>query len=341
MAQIGIIGNATWGTTLGIVLARKGVDVLLWCRTQEEAVALRTHRENRRFLPGVPFPPGLEATSSKEEALRNATLVIFAVPSRSLRDNVREVRSAFTNSTVVVIASKGLEMASGKRMSQVLAEELPSPLHPRICVHSGPNLAPEIAEGKPSSSVIASQNQEAAQRAQEMLMSSVFRVYTNDDVVGVELAGSLKNIIALGAGISDGLGYGDNAKAAFITRGLTEITRLGVAAGASPLTFAGLAGMGDLVATCSSRLSRNHQVGVELAKGRSLDEILSSLRNVAEGVDTTIAALDMANKLGVEMPIAQATYKVLFQGMDARQAGAELMGRAPRPEWAGLSRKQA
>ena len=172
-------------------------------------------------------------------------------------------------------------------------------------------------------------------------MSSVFRVYTNDDVVGVELAGSLKNIIALGAGISDGLGYGDNAKAAFITRGLTEITRLGVAAGASPLTFAGLAGMGDLVATCSSRLSRNHQVGVELAKGRSLDEILSSLRNVAEGVDTTIAALDMANKLGVEMPIAQATYKVLFQGMDARQAGAELMGRAPRPEWAGLSRKQA
>ena len=336
MARIGVVGNATWGTTLGIVLARNGIDVVIWCRTEEAAADLRAHRENRRFLPGVSFPTGLEATSSKEEAFHRADLIIFAVPSRSLRENTREVRDAFANSPIAIIASKGLEMTTGRRMSQVLEEELPSSLHPKICVLSGPNLALEIAQGKPSSTVIASKNLESAQRAQEMTMSPLFRVYTNDDVIGVELSGSLKNIIALGTGISDGLGYGDNAKAAFITRGLVEITRLGVAAGANPLTCAGLAGMGDLIATCSSALSRNHYVGVELARGRKLDEIRSSMQNVAEGIDTTAAALTMADDLGVEMPIARATYKILFEGMDPRRAVVELMGRAPGPEWVNL-----
>jgi glycerol-3-phosphate dehydrogenase (NAD(P)+) len=184
--------------------------------------------------------------------------------------------------------------------------------------------------------VVASRNGYAAAKAQEMLMSPTFRVYTNEDVIGVELGGALKNIIAIGAGICDGLGYGDNAKAAFITRGLVEITRLGVAAGANPLTFAGLAGMGDLVATCASPLSRNRFVGEQIAKGKRLEEVLASMKNVAEGVYTTVAALRMAKELGVEMPIAQATYQVLFEGLDPRKAVIELMGRPPRPEWEGI-----
>jgi glycerol-3-phosphate dehydrogenase (NAD(P)+) len=227
-------------------------------------------------------------------------------------------------------------MATGRRMSQVLEEELPNHLHPQICVLSGPNLALEIARGKPASTVVASRNGYAAAKAQEMLMSPTFRVYTNEDVIGVELGGALKNIIAIGAGICDGLGYGDNAKAAFITRGLVEITRLGVAAGANPLTFAGLAGMGDLVATCASPLSRNRFVGEQIAKGKRLEEVLASMKNVAEGVYTTVAALRMAKELGVEMPIAQATYQVLFEGLDPRKAVIELMGRPPRPEWEGI-----
>lgn len=343
MARLGIVGSATWGTTLGIMLASKGLEVSLWCRTEREAEQMRGLGENRRFLRGMSFPPSLRVTSSEEEALHGATMVIFAVPSRSLRENVQRVRDALVDSSpsVIVSACKGLEITSGKRMSQVLMEDLPSNLHSRICALSGPNLAHEIVKGKPSSTVVASNSREAALMAQDLLMSPTFRVYTNDDVIGVELSGALKNIIALGAGISDGLGYGDNAKAAFITRGLAEITRLGVAAGASPMTFAGLAGMGDLIATCSSPLSRNHYVGTELAKGRALDEILLSMGRVAEGVDTTVAALSMAKALGgVEMPIAQVTYRVLFEGLDPRQAVAELMGRSPKREWAGLGNEQ-
>jgi glycerol-3-phosphate dehydrogenase (NAD(P)+) len=221
-------------------------------------------------------------------------------------------------------------------MSQVLADELPESFHSRIGVLSGPNLAKEIAQGMPASTVVASRDEWVALKAQELFMCSTFRVYTNNDVVGVELGGALKNIIALGAGISDGLGYGDNGKAAFITRGLVEITRLGVAAGASPLTFAGLAGLGDLVATCSSPLSRNRYVGEQLAAGRGLEEILSSMTNVAEGVDTTLGALRLASELNVDMPLTQAISMVLFEGMDPRQAVTDLMGRAPRPEWSGI-----
>ena len=336
MVKVGIVGTTSWGTTLGILLARRGLQVSLWARTSEEAAQLEGDRENRRFLPGFPFPPDLEVTASKERAFQDTDLVIFAVPSRSLRNNVKSLGDAFTNTPLIMSATKGLEGASGKRMSQVLKEELPARLHSYICVLSGPNLSREIAQDKPSSTVVAAKEKETAQGAQSLLMSPTFRVYTNDDVVGVELGGALKNIIALGAGICEGLEYGDNAKAAFITRGLVEITRLGVAAGANPLTFAGLAGLGDLVATCSSPLSRNRYVGEQLAQGRTLEEIRSSMQNVAEGIDTTVAALKMAHSLGVEMPITEATHKVLSQGLDLKQAVAELMGRAPRPEWAGM-----
>ncbi len=332
MAKVAIIGSATWGTTLGIILARNGAQVFLWCRSRREALDMQKHRENRRFLPGRAMPPGMDVTSSQEEALSGADLVIFAVPSRSLRENVRRVRDSIEGSPVIISASKGLELDSGKRMSQVLEEDLPARLAGQICALSGPNLALEIVEGKPSSTVVASRSEKAAETAQKIINSAVFRVYTNDDVVGVEMGGALKNIVALGAGICDGMGYGDNAKAAFITRGLAEITRFGAAAGANPLTFAGLAGVGDLIATCSSPLSRNHRVGMELARGRKLDDIKASMRNVAEGVDTTVAVLDMAKGLGVEMPIAHATYRVLFEDLAPSKALVELMERAPKGE---------
>ncbi len=332
MAQVGVVGTTSWGTTLAIAAARAGAETALWARTPSEAQAIRGDGQNRRFLPGVELPPGVRVTASPSDALGQAEMVIVAVPSKSMRNNARMIRSAVSGSPVVVSAAKGLESDTGKRMSEVLGEELPG-LRRRLCALSGPNLAPEIAAGKPSSTVAASASREAADRVQALLTSPRFRVYTNSDIVGVELGGALKNIVALGAGVCDGLDIGDNAKAAFMTRGIAEISRLGVAAGADPMTFAGLAGIGDLMATCSSELSRNHHVGVELAKGRKLDEIVGAMTHVAEGVDTTRAALTLAASLGVEMPIAQVTYGVLFQGLEIEQAIAELMGRDPVPEW--------
>ena len=332
MAEVGVVGTTSWGTTLAIVLARRGVEVGLWARTGDEAALLKSQNENSRFVPGSKFPPNLRITASTDEALRQAGIVIVAVPSRTLRENIRDIRDSLDGDAVVVSAVKGLELGTGKRMSQVMQEELPPSLHPGICALSGPNLAAEIVNGKPSSTVVASANAGAAKRAQAVMNSPVFRVYTNDDIIGVEFAGALKNIIALGAGICDGLQYGDNAKAAFITRGLAEITRLGVEMGASPLTFAGLAGMGDLIATCSSTLSRNHHVGQQLAKGKRLREITEAMKNVAEGIDTTAAAVSLAEKLDVEMPIAGAINDVLFNDVALEQAISNLMGRAPRPE---------
>ena len=332
MVQVGVVGTTSWGTTLAIILARRGLDVRLWARTEEEATQLRAQGQNTKFVPGADFPPSLTVTALIDEAFQDAGLVIIAVPSGTLRENVRKVRESLRDSTVLVSGTKGLELGTGKRMSQVLEEELPSSMHSCICALSGPNLAAEIIQGKPSSTVVASPNEGAAKEAQNVITSPRFRVYTNDDIIGVEFGGALKNIIALGAGICDGLQYGDNAKAAFITRGLAEIARLGVAAGANPLTPAGLAGMGDLIATCSSALSRNHYVGEQLAAGKSLQEIRATMVNVAEGVDTTAAAVKLAEKLSVEMPIARATYAVLFEEVPLEQAISNLLGRAPRPE---------
>jgi len=266
-------------------------------------------------------------------ALKQSNLVIIAVPSARLRENVQRIRPHLRAGAIVLSATKGLELPTARRMSQVLEDELPAAFHEDICVLSGPNLAKEIVAGKAASTVIASTNPDAAQNAQNALMSAVFRVYTSPDVLGVELAGALKNIVALGAGIGDGLDAGENAKAAFITRGLAEMTRLGIAAGADPLTFAGLAGLGDVVATCSSRLSRNRHVGEELAKGRTWPEIRESMDNVAEGVNTTQAALVLAGELGVEMPIAEMASRVLFDGLSPQKAMAELMSRPARSEW--------
>ena len=336
MARVTVVGTTSWGTTLAILLANNGSDVALWARTEEEEEALRQAGENPRLPPGSTFPPSLSVTSSLADAAPTSDMVVVSVPSRTLRENMRAARPHLPNGAIVLSATKGLEIESARRMSEVMAEELPEQLLDRIAVLSGPNLAREIVRGMPASTVIASRSEDVALRAQELFMSPVFRVYTNADVVGVELGGALKNIIALGAGICDGLGYGDNGKAAFITRGLVEMTRLAVAAGANPLTLAGLAGLGDLVATCSSPLSRNRHVGEQLAAGLRLDEVLTSMQNVAEGVDTTRAALTLASRLGVDMPLTQAISAVLFRGVEPRSAVAELMGRAPRSEWAGL-----
>jgi glycerol-3-phosphate dehydrogenase (NAD(P)+) len=334
--KIAVIGTTDWGTTLAIMLSRKGLKVWLWARTEEEAEKLNRDRENKSRLPGFPFPEGLNATAALKEAMGGASLVILAVPSWHMRNNVRLVREHLAESTLILSVAKGLELETSKRMSEVILEEIPPRFHHNVCVLSGPNLSREIARGLPATTVVAARDERVAARVQKIMASAVFRVYTNTDVVGVELGGVLKNIIALAAGMIDGLDYGNNIKAGLITRGLAEITRLGVAAGANPITFAGLAGLGDLVATCSSPLSRNRFVGQELARGRPLKEITASMTGIAEGVNATVAALNLARDLKVEMPIARQVHRVLFEGLDVRQAVFELMARELKQEFAGI-----
>ncbi len=332
-AKVAVVGATTWGTTLSMIMSGEGRPVTLLARSANERDRLAHSRENSRFLPGIKFPEPLEVSADPAEALSDVAMVVIAVPSDRLRENARRIAGHIAADAVVVNATKGLELPLALRMSQVLAEELPPSLLPSICSLSGPNLAKEILQGKPATTVVASESPEAAEQAQAALLSSRFRVYTSDDVVGVELGGALKNIVALGAGIGDGLEFGENAKAAFITRGLAEIARLGVAAGAQPLTFAGLAGVGDVIATCASRLSRNRYVGEQLAWGRSWPEIRDSMDNVAEGVNATGAALKLASQLDVEMPIAETTYRVLHEDLPPREAAFELMQRPVGSEW--------
>ena len=332
MPKVGVVGTTSWGTTLGIITARQGVDVCLWARTEAEASALESARENARFLPGVPFPVSLSVSASPHAALSDADIVLVVVPSRTFRANVQRVSRSLPPDAIAVSATKGIESDTGKRMSEVLADELPASMHDGICALSGPNLSREIIGGKPASTVVASANPDAARAAQSVINSNLFRVYTNTDIVGVEFGGALKNIIALAAGVCDGLEYGDNAKATVITRGLAEIGRLAEAAGANPLTLAGLAGMGDLIATCSSTLSRNHYFGRRLALGDSPQAIRASMDNVAEGVDTTQGAITVAKRFGVEMPIAEAMHSVIFEGVPIDSAVSALLERAPRPE---------
>ena len=336
MPKIAIIGTTTWGITLGVVLAHKGLEVRLWARTEQEVTELRNAGPNPTLLPDIAFPPHLSITSSLSEALTDVEAVILAVPSQTVRHNIKLVEGYLkASSTLVISAAKGLEIGSNKRMSHVIAEEIDPRFRSNICALSGPNLSREILNNLPAASVVAAWDEAIAKKTQRLLTTSNFCVYTNTDIIGVELGGALKNIIALGAGIADGLGYGDNAKAAFMTRGLTEMTALGVALGANPLTFSGLAGLGDLIATCASPLSRNHYVGVELTKGRSLEEITASMTGVAEGVSTTIAAWNLAQQMGLEMPITERIYQVLYEGVDPRQAAVELMAAEARNELTG------
>lgn len=332
MARVGVIGTTSWGTTLAILLARSGHEVWLWARNDREMAQLLSDRENKRFVPGHEFPDCLGVTSSMDYAFRDSEMLLFAIPSHSMRSNVNKVMGSIRPFSLIVSATKGLESLTSKRMTEVMTEELPESLHSKICALSGPNLASEIADGKPSSTVVASINAESSYRAQEILNSQIFRVYTNDDVIGVEVGGALKNIIAVSVGISDGLGYGDNAKATLISRGLTEMARLGLACGGKRETFSGLTGMGDLIATCSSSLSRNHHVGVLLAQGKSLPQILDSMNNVAEGIDTTNAAYRLSKQMDVDMPITNAIYNIFFCNSTVEGAIRELLDRFPGRE---------
>jgi glycerol-3-phosphate dehydrogenase (NAD(P)+) len=330
-----IVGAGTWGTTLALLLANRG-PVTLLARDEAHAARLRDDGENRRYLPGVPLADGVEVTADPS-ALTSATeLVVLALPSAVLRTALRSVAGWLAQEAILLSVAKGLEAGSLLRMSQVIGEEVPGALA-RVAALSGPNLALEIARGLPAGAVVAAEDESVSGRVVEILGGRTFRLYRNRDLIGVELAGALKNIVAIVAGAVDELGGGDNAKAAITTRGLAEMTRLGVALGANALTFAGLAGIGDIIATCSSALSRNHRLGVELAAGRRWTEIEGSLPGVAEGAYTVRAALALAARHGVEMPIAREVHAVLYEGKDVRLSVRDLLARESKDELAGLA----
>ncbi len=328
---VAVVGSGAWGTTLAILLARREPTLLL-TRSEETAARLSADRANGRRLPGVPFPPWLTVSADVAQ-LRSAELVVFAVPSGHLRAEVVRVAPSIPPGADLVSVVKGLEAGTLLRMSQVVADAGgfdPS----RIAALSGPNLALEIARGLPASAVVAAEDADLAARVQARLRRRRFRLYVNEDIVGVELCGALKNVIAIAAGAAEELGFGDNGKAGLMTRGLAEMTRLGIAAGANPLTFAGLAGIGDVIATCGSPLSRNHRLGVELARGRSWTEIEADLAGVAEGAYTVDAAIALADRLGVEMPIAREVHRALFEGKSAKRCLVDLLARESTDELA-------
>jgi glycerol-3-phosphate dehydrogenase (NAD(P)+) len=331
--QIGVIGAGAWGTTLAIKLAAAERPVTIWAHTPERNEELARERENRRYLPGLPFPPNVRVATDAAFLAEPHRAYLLAVPSAHLRATLRRVGPSLDANAALLSVVKGIEEESHCRMSEVIGQELAGR---RVAVLSGPNLAREIATGKPAGSVVASHDTELANEMAQLLASDRFRVYTNPDVVGVELCGALKNVVALAAGMVDGLGYGDSAKAGIITRGLAEMTRLGVAAGAQALTFAGLAGVGDLIATCMSPLSRNRRAGELLGSGLAWTDAAGQLNGVAEGVSTVRGALALAAQHDVELPIAAQVAAVIHDARPPLAAVAALMAREQKDELAGM-----
>ncbi|MFS0722665.1 NAD(P)H-dependent glycerol-3-phosphate dehydrogenase [Paenibacillus sp. 1P07SE] len=329
--KVAVLVAGSWGTALAAVLADNGHEVCLWTRRDRQAEEINQTRLNTRYLPEVRLPERLAATSDLAEAVMGADAVLFVAPSSALREVAKAAAPYLTKDTLVLHAVKGFEVNSLKRMSSVLAEELPVPAE-RLVVLSGPSHAEEVVRKQPTTVVVASVDRTAAEQAQDYFINHYFRVYTNTDVVGVEVAGAIKNIIALGAGLSDGLGFGDNAKAALITRGLAEIGRLGEAMGANMLTFAGLAGVGDLIVTCTSQHSRNWRAGSLLAQGLTVAEVLERMGMVVEGIRTTAAAHSLASRYQVQMPITEQLHAVLFEGKEPRLAVEHLMARGRTQE---------
>jgi glycerol-3-phosphate dehydrogenase (NAD(P)+) len=330
--KIGVTGAGAWGTALALLLADKGYDVALWMYEKDLAEETQRTRENRVYLPGFALPPNITVTPSLEEAVRDRRLVLSVVPSHTVRTVSKQFAPYLADNATIVSASKGIEIESLMPLSDVLRQTLPPKFHNRLCFLSGPSFAKEVAQKMPTAVALASYDPEAGKRAQQLMSTPYFRVYTNPDVIGVELGGSVKNVIAIAAGVLEGLGFGYNTMAALLTRGLAEMARLGVALGANPLTFSGLAGMGDLVLTCTGGLSRNRTLGVRLGKGEKLDDIMRGTKTVAEGVRTAKAARELARKNGIEMPIVEEMYRVLYEGKDPRQATRDLMGRELRGE---------
>lgn len=322
--KIAVIGSGSWGSAVAILLAKKGNDVWLWSWQQSETDRLCRDRENREFLPEVKFPDNITCSHDMSACTDGAELIVCAAPSPATRTTAKQLAPFVKDSQPVMNISKGLEEDTLLRLSEVYAEEIPQA---KIAVMSGPSHAEEVSRGLPTTNVVASGDAALAKKIQDIFMDETFRVYTSGDVTGVELGGALKNVIALCAGISDGLGYGDNTKAALMTRGIAEITRLGTAMGAKAETFAGLSGIGDLIVTCTSMHSRNRRAGILLGQGKTLDQTLKEVHMVVEGVNTATAAYRLSCKYGVSMPITAEAYRVLFENKSAREAVSDLMTR--------------
>jgi glycerol-3-phosphate dehydrogenase (NAD(P)+) len=333
MPRTAVIGAGSWGTAVAGLAARNSATVL-WARRPDLAETISTTHVNRDYLPDYELPKSLRATASLEEALDGAEVVVMGVPSHGFREILSEAKPFLADGAPIVSLTKGVEQQTLKRMTEVIDDVVPD--HPRG-VLTGPNLAKEVMAGWPAASVVAIEDEGIARELQRLFGTDAFRVYTNPDVVGCEVGGALKNVIAIAAGIADGMGFGDNTRAALITRGLHELTRLGVALGGEPLTFAGLAGMGDLVATCISRQSRNRHVGEALGRGQTIDEIVAAMNMVAEGVKSSKAVLDLSVRVGVEMPIAEQVVAVLYEGKEASEIVPALMQREAKPELHGIS----
>ncbi len=327
-----VLGAGSWGTCLAIHLARKGIQCRLWARNETFADNMQKTRENKKYLKGIPLPEHLEVTSSLADALTNREIILFVVPSHGLRQIAVQVNEILCSKgcspalSAIVSCSKGIENDTLMTMTEIMAETMPK-YQNRIAVLSGPSFADEVARELPTAVSIASKETATTQSLQHMFSTETFRVYGSTDITGVEIGGALKNVMAIASGISDGLGFGANARAALITRGLAEIARMGEALGAHPRTFSGLAGIGDLVLTCTGDLSRNRQVGLKLGHGQMLNEIIASMSMVAEGVKTTKSAFFLASRYGVEMPITQSVYSILYEGKNPRDTVRELMTR--------------
>lgn len=330
--KVAVLGAGSWGTALAMVLEENGNDVRIWSHKAKQADEINRKHTNKFYLPSVVLADSIKATHHIEEAIKDAEVIVFVVPTKAIREVAKKVEPFLTKPTVIVHASKGLEQESHKRISEILEEEISESKRQAVVALSGPSHAEEVALKDLTTITAASTNKDVAKIVQELFMNDYFRIYTNDDIIGVELGAALKNIIAVGAGALQGLGYGDNAKAALMTRGLAEISRLGVAFGADPITFLGLSGVGDLIVTCTSIHSRNWRAGHMLGKGNSLKEVLESMGMVVEGIATTKAAYELAQEKGIEMPITAAIYEVLYNGAKVEDIIVSLMQREGKSE---------
>ena len=332
MKKVSVIGAGSWGTAIAFVLAENGHDCLLWARRATQSAEINNEHKNSAYLPNISLPNNLKATSNLEEAVSHGEIIVVAVPTKAIRPVCSEINGMISEPKLFVHVSKGIEPDSLKRISEMIKEEISIPNLKDVVALSGPSHAEEVVQHQPTTVTAASENVEFAEEVQDLFMNKYFRVYTNPDLTGVEIGAALKNVIALAAGITDGLGYGDNAKAALITRGLAEISRLGVKMGANPLTFSGLTGLGDLIVTCTSVHSRNWKAGNMLGQGSSLEEVTAGMGMVIEGVRTTKAAHQLAVKYDVSMPLTEALYTVLFEGAQPKHAVDQLMNRMKKQE---------
>ncbi|MFJ2112712.1 MULTISPECIES: NAD(P)H-dependent glycerol-3-phosphate dehydrogenase [unclassified Streptomyces] len=331
MTRVAVFGAGSWGTAFAMVLADAGCEVTVWGRRTDVVDSINTDHANPDYLPGFTLPTGVRATTDAAEAARGAEFTVLTVPSQTLRENLAHWAPLLAPDTVLVSLMKGVELGTAKRMSEVIEEVAKVPAE-RVAVVTGPNLAKEIAGRMPAAAVVACRDEEVARRLQTACHTPYFRPYTNTDVVGCELGGAVKNVIGLAVGIADGMGLGDNTKASLMTRGLAETTRLGLAMGADPHTFSGLAGMGDLIATCSSPLSRNHTFGTNLGRGMTLQETIAVTRQTAEGVKSCESVLDLSRRHGVDMPITGTVVDIVHNGKPPLVALKELMARSAKPE---------